>query len=80
MLTPAEYAITTPEQAAAMGLPPDEWGVLMCHDEDGHRVTVIGDASYVRMLKQAPLDEFKGLTIETGKFSLSRDGWPPTWE
>ena len=80
MLTPREYAFATPEIAVAMGLPRGEWGMVFCEDENGAHFTVIGDADYVRMLRDADPSELAGLELDRGELPVTRDGWPPNWE
>jgi excisionase family DNA binding protein len=55
MLTLKEYAFVEGDTAAAIGLEPDgEYGLLMREDEHGRRVTVVGDANYTQMIRDAP--------------------------
>jgi hypothetical protein len=85
-LTPREYAFADPATSEAMGLPPREHGLLLCEDESGKHVTLVGDADYVRMLRSAPPAELAGLEADSQAFApsglsapLRRDGWPDEW-
>ncbi len=79
-LTPCEYAIASPDIAAEMGLDAREYGVLMCEREDGHRVTLVGDADYTRMLIHASPSARASVEIPSERYPIERDGWPPDWD
>ena len=70
-----EIAIATAEQAAAIGLPEREHGVLFALDGVGARVTLVGDASFVRRLQEAPTKERLDVEIPAHSFPLKRAGW-----
>lgn len=78
-LTPREYAIASPDIAAAMGLDAREYGVLMCEREDGHRVTLLGDADHTRMLIHTSPSVRAGLEIPSERYPIELDGWPADW-
>jgi hypothetical protein len=78
-LTAREYAIASPDIALAMGLDAREYGVLMCEREDGHRVTLLGDADHTRMLINASPRVRAGLEIPSERYPIELDGWPADW-
>lgn len=62
-----------------MGLDAQEYGVLMCERADGHRMTLIGDADYTRMLIRASPSVRAGLEIPIERYPIELDGWPSDW-
>lgn len=78
-LTPREYAIASPDLAAAMGLDAREYGVLMCERDAGHRVTLLGDADHTRMLIRSSPSVRAGLEIPSQRYPIELDGWPADW-
>jgi hypothetical protein len=78
-LTPRHFAIASANVAASMGLDAREYGVLMCEREDGHKVTLLGDAECTRTLIHASEAVRAGLEIPWERYPIERDGWPPDW-
>ena len=78
-VTPREYAIASPDIAAAMGLDACEYGVVMCEREDGRRVTLLGDADHTRMLIHTPPSIRAGLEIPSERYPIELEGWPADW-
>lgn len=70
------YMLASPYTVSLSGLPAEERGFLMCLDENGKRITLIGDPDYVRMIASAPKDETEGMNIDMSHFPHQVDGWP----
>lgn len=70
MLVPKEVAIASADQAAALGLPAEETGILFAAD-DGGDVMLAGDAEYARTLQATPASALGGLVIPPEKFPIS---------
>jgi hypothetical protein len=62
-----------------MGLDAREYGVVMCEREDGHRVTLLGDADHTRMLIHTPPSIRAGLEIPSERYPIELEGWPADW-
>lgn len=72
-VAPDGWAIASPEQASALGLPsrPENYGLLMFEDQ-GRRWTWAGDGAVV-----AALEEHEGEVPDWDRhFHLEADGWP----
>ena len=77
---PHAYQILTPQESEAVGLPRFRYGLLLCVDAEGKRVTYVGDASYVEMLRDlSATDNPAPLELPEGTMPLLRKGWPRDW-
>jgi hypothetical protein len=79
MLTLLEFAFADASESAAIGLPPEEHGLVLCTDEHGDRLTLVGDADFVRTLQQAPRQNVDQVEVPPQKFELRLRGWPEDW-
>lgn len=70
MLKPREYTISDPAASTACGLPAREYGMLVCTDDDGARITLVGDAEYVRMPRDAPRTVLADLEVSAEVFPI----------
>ena len=80
LLHPRGYDFADPALSVALGLEPEEHGMLLCVDNGGARWTLVGDAEFVRTLIVAPNRVRTDLALPPEKFALRREGWPDDWQ
>jgi hypothetical protein len=90
-LTPREYALATPSDLGSLaeyrsfcvraGLDPrpDGYGLLMCEDAAGNRITAVDDVDYTKAMVDAGHAVLSGMQIPVGRFQMRRPGWPDEW-
>jgi hypothetical protein len=79
MLTLCEFAFADAFESAAIGLPGEEHGLVLCTDEHGDRLTLVGDAAFVRTLQEAPRQSLDQVEVPLDRFELRLRGWPADW-
>jgi hypothetical protein len=73
-MIPREFAIASPSEAGALGLPEKETGIIFAEGDAGP-VTLAGDPDFVRMLYETPPHLRANLEIPAHKFPTKRRGW-----
>ncbi len=82
MLTAKRALIFEPQFAKLIGLEEREYAALLCIDEAGRRVTVLGskDMSVTDMIEAAIRDsQDEQVVVGSDLFDERRDGWPEDW-
>lgn len=79
MLTLREFAFADASESAAIGLPAEEHGFVLCIDAEGERMTLVGDPDVVRAMQQASQEGIDRVEVPLEKFELRLRGWPEDW-
>lgn len=79
MLIAREFLFADRDQSRALGLPPEEHGLVLCVDENAERWTLVGDAERARMIHEALGSGEATGEVAPEVFELRLRGWPDDW-